>query len=223
MITQEQVDRILRLAGNGLPFVSLYLPVEPDQPGRRTYRARLASLLEGIRPLADDRSLEHAARLSLGDDIAKIEQRLGEEPQRPGTVAVFSCTGHGVYEEVWLPRATHERVVVDADPYVRPMLAVLDEYDRTCAVVVDEATAQVWEYHLDEVRELEAIRDRTLRGPSTPRARRGPGPRQGRRAEQRHYRRLIGELKRLFKEGASICWPSAGTPIRCRPSSSTSP
>ncbi|MFJ1605911.1 hypothetical protein ACIOHS_21425 [Streptomyces sp. NPDC088253] len=215
MITQEQVDRILRLGGNGLPLVSLYLPVEPDQPGRRAYRTRLASLLERIGPLADDHSLEHAVRLSLRDDIAKIEQRLGEEPQRPGTVVVFSCSGNGVYEEVWLPRATHERVVVDADPYVRPMLAVLDEYDRTCAVVVDEATAQIWEYHLDEVQELEAIRDRTLRG-----SRHVAGIDEDRvrnkadELSKRHYRRLIGELKRLFKEGGFDLLAVGGHPYQ---------
>lgn len=202
MITQEQVDRILRLGGNGLPLVSLYLPVEPDQPGRRTYRARLDSLLDRIRPLADDDSLEHPVRLSLRDDLAKIERRLGEEPRRAGTVAVFSCSGDGVYEEVWLPRGTHERVVVDADPYVRPMLAVLDESYRTCAVVVDKGTAQIWEYHLDEVRELEAVRDRVLRRPDH-----AAGPAEDRvrdkadEVSKRHYRRLVGELKRLFREG----------------------
>ncbi|MFD8216077.1 hypothetical protein ACFV2U_20615 [Streptomyces sp. NPDC059697] len=215
MITQEQVDRILRLDGNGLPLVSLYLPVEPDQPGRRTYRARLAGLLDRIRPLADDHSLEHAARLSLRDDIAKIEQRLGEEPQRPGTVVVFSCSGNGVYEEAWLPRAAHERVVVDAAPFVRPMLAVLDEYHRICAVVVDEATAQIWEYHLDEVRELEAIRDRTLRGPEHAAGLDADPVRDmADELSKRHYRRLIGELKRLFKEGGFDLLAVGGHPYQ---------
>lgn len=202
MITQEQVDRILRLGGNGLPLVSLYIPVEPGRPGRRTYRARLAGLLDRIRPLADDQSLAHAVRLSLRDDIAKIEKALGEEPHQPGAVAVFSCTGNGIYEEVRLPRGTRERVVVDADPYVRPMLALLDEYYRTCAVVVDKGTAQIWEYHLDQVRELEAIRDRTLRKPDY--AAGLDEDRVRNKADElskRHYRRLVGELKRLFHGG----------------------
>jgi peptide chain release factor subunit 1 len=127
---------------------------------------------------------------------------LGEEPQRAGTAVVFSCGGNGVYEELWLPRGTHERVVVDTEPYVRPMLAVLDAYYRTCAVVVDKGTAQLWEYHLDEVRELEAVRDRTLRRPDH-----AAGPDEDRvrdkadEVSKRHYRRLVGELKRLFREG----------------------
>ncbi|MFF9114748.1 hypothetical protein ACF09Y_03815 [Streptomyces massasporeus] len=202
MITQDQVDRILRLDGNGLPLVSLYIPAEPDRTGRRAFLTRVASLLDRIQPLAEDHSLEHAARLSLRDDIAKIGKSLEEEPHRPGAVAVFSCSGNGVYEQVWLPRSTRERVVVDADPYVRPMLGVLDEYYRTCAVVVDKGTGQVWEHYIDEARELETIRDRTLRKPNY--AAGFAEDRVRNKADElskRHYRRLIGELKQLFGTG----------------------
>ncbi|MER7662622.1 hypothetical protein [Streptomyces sp. NPDC096193] len=203
MITQDQVDRILRLDGNGLPLVSLYVPAEPDRTGRRAFLTRVASLLDRIRPLAEDRSLEHAARLSLRDDIAKIEKSLEEEPHRPGAVAVFSCSGNGVYEQVWLPRSTRERIVVDAGPYVRPMLGVLDEYYRTCAVIVDKGTGQVWEHYIDQARELETIRDRTLRKPDY-----AAGLAEDRvrnkadELSKRHYRRLIGELKQLFGTGS---------------------
>ncbi|MFD9222211.1 hypothetical protein ACFWDI_19880 [Streptomyces sp. NPDC060064] len=203
MITQEQVDQILRVEGNGLPCVSLYVPVEADRRGRRAFMARLASLLDRIRPLAEDSSLEHAARLSLREDIAKIEKTLVEEPHEPGAVAVFSCSGNGVYEEVRLPRSTRERIVVDADPYVRPMLGVLDEYYRTCAVIVDKGTGQVWEHYLDQVRELEMIRDRTLRKPNY-----AAGLAEDRvrnkadELSKRHYRRLVAELKQLFGNGS---------------------
>ncbi|WP_326649615.1 MULTISPECIES: hypothetical protein [unclassified Streptomyces] len=203
MITQDQVDRILRLDGNGLPLVSLYVPAEPDRTGRRAFLTRVASLLDRIRPLAEDRTLEHAARLSLRDDIAKIEKTLEEEPHRSGAVAVFSCSGNGVYEQVWLPRSTRERIVVDADPYVRPMLGVLDEYYRTCAVIVDKGTGQVWEHYIDQARELETIRDRTLRKPNY-----AAGLAEDRvrnkadELSKRHYRRLIGELKQLFGTGS---------------------
>ncbi|BBJ38713.1 hypothetical protein SSPO_014310 [Streptomyces antimycoticus] len=199
MITQEQVDRVLRLSGNGLPCVSLYVPVLPEQPGRSTFMTRVASLLDGIRPLSLDSSLDHAARLSLREDIVKLEKSLAFEPHQPGAVAVFACSGKDVYEEVWLPRPTRERIVVNSDPYVRPMLAVLDEYDRACAVIVDRGTGEIWEHYLDQARELEAIRDRTLRKPDY-----AAGLAEDRvrnkadELSKRHFRKLIGELKQLF-------------------------
>ncbi|WP_159039686.1 hypothetical protein [Streptomyces sp. TP-A0356] len=203
MITQEQVDRILRLNGNGLPLVSLYVPADPPQgTGRRAFSTRVASLLDRIRPLAENGSLDRAARLSLREDIARIEKFLEEEPQRPGAAAVFCCSGRDIYEEVWLPRRTRERVVVDADPYVRPLLGVLDEYYRTCAVVVHKGVGQVWECYLDQVRELEVIRDRVLRkhdyadGYAEYRVRN-----KADELSKRHYRRLVAELKQLFAGG----------------------
>ncbi|MFF7973515.1 hypothetical protein [Streptomyces sp. NPDC007905] len=202
MITQEQIERILRLRGNGLPLVSLYVPVNPGRPDRREFDSRVTSLMNRIQPLAEDASAEHAVRLSLREDIARIEKTLKEEPLRPGTVAVFSCAGHDVYEQVWLPRGTRENIVVDADPYVRPLLGVLDEYYRTCAVVGDKSVGQVWEYYLDEVRELEVIRDRVQRKHAYSDAYAEPRVRnKADELSKKHYRRLVGELKRLFASG----------------------
>ncbi|MFC9636558.1 hypothetical protein ACFTY8_47140 [Streptomyces mirabilis] len=202
MITQEQIERILRLRGDGLPLVSLYVPVNPGRPDRREFDSRVSSLLNRIRPLSEDASAEHAVRLSLREDIARIEKTLSEEPIRPGAVAVFSCAGHDIYEQVWLPRKTRESIVVDADPYVRPLLGVLDEYYRTCAVLVDKSVGQVWEYLLDEVRELEVIRDRVLRKHAY--SDEYAEYRVRNKADElskKHYRRLVGELKQLFASG----------------------
>jgi peptide chain release factor subunit 1 len=202
MITQEQVDRILRLDGNGLPCVSLYVPAAPGRTGRRTVVTQVASLLDGIRPLAEDKSLEHVARLSLREDIATIEKSIEEEPHRAGAVAVFSCSGQGFYEQLWLPRSTHERAVVDADPYVRPMLGVLDEYERTCVAIVDKADGRIWEHFIDEAQELKAVRDRGLRkvshatGLTEHRVRN-----KADELSKKHYRRLVGELRQLFGNG----------------------
>jgi len=38
------------------------------------------------------------------------------------------------------------------------MLAVLDEYHRSCVVVVDRETARTWELYQDEMRETGTLR-----------------------------------------------------------------
>jgi|CZKW01.1.fsa_nt_gi hypothetical protein len=40
----------------------------------------------------------------------------GEEHWRPGTVAIFACSGRDLFEEVPLPRTMREQIVVDAAP-----------------------------------------------------------------------------------------------------------
>ena len=109
MITAETVNGIVRFQANGLPVVSLYCRVDPGA-SQREVRARVDSLLDQIRPLAKDRDLDHRYRLSVRTDIERIKDALGSERWPPGTIAIFSCSGRGLYKEIPLPRLVQEQV-----------------------------------------------------------------------------------------------------------------
>jgi hypothetical protein len=164
MITAETIERIVGFDGGELPVLSAYVAVEVD-PGSRAPRTRAASLMHTVRPLTDNGSLGHAARVSLRADIERIEQAAEQDRWKPGTVAIFACSGAGFYEEVALPRPVRDRVVTDATPFVRPMLAVLGEYHRACVVVVDRESARTWELYQRELRQTGELEDATLRKP----------------------------------------------------------
>ena len=159
MITAETVNRILSFHGDGLPVVSLYGRIDPGASPREVH-ARMMSLLDQVRPLAKDHELEHQSRLSVRDDIERIRAALDSRRWPPGAVAIFSCSGRDLYEEVPLPRRVREQVVVDATPFARPMLAVLSEYHRACVLVINKASARVWEVDQDEMREVSPSRTR---------------------------------------------------------------
>jgi peptide chain release factor subunit 1 len=80
-------------------------------------------------------------------DIERIKERPGNDNWPPGAMAIFACNGRGLYEEIPLPRGTGPDLVVDETPFVRPMLAVLDEYHRSCVVVIDKESARIWELY----------------------------------------------------------------------------
>src|SRR6266566_7148027 len=165
MLEADTVNRILRFRGNGVPVVSLYAPVGAGA-ARREVNARVSSLLAEIHPLARDSALTHEARMSVRADIERIKEALGQERWQPGAIAIFSCSGRDLYEEVPLPRRVRERIIVDATAFSRPMLAVLDEYHRSCVAVIDRASVRVWELYQDEMREVSKVRDRVLRKPN---------------------------------------------------------
>jgi peptide chain release factor subunit 1 len=202
MAASDTIERLVRFDGRGLPVMSLYVGV-PEDPGlRRAVGSQVSSLLHAIRPLAEDKSIEREARLSLRADIERLENPDEHARWPPGTVAVFACHGAGLFETVALPRQIRERAVVDATPWLRPMLAVLDEYHRTCVTVVDRESARFWELYLNELRELEGLRDEVLRKPDY--AGWGGFEEHGvhNRAEElekSHYRRVAGVLDGLFR------------------------
>ncbi len=108
MITAETVNGIVRFQAAGLPVVSLYCRVDPDA-SQREVQTRVDSLLDQIRPLAKDRALDHRYRLSVRGDIERIKDALGSERWPPGTIAIFSCSGRDLYEEIPLPRRVREQ------------------------------------------------------------------------------------------------------------------
>src|SRR5580704_2664490 len=193
MITAETVNGIVRFQANGLPVVSLYCRVDPGA-SQREVCARVDSLLDQIRPLAKDRDLDHRYRLSVRTDIERIKDALGSERWPPGTVAVFSCSGRGLYEEIPLPRRVREQVMVYATPLARPMLAVLGEYSRACVLVINREAAPVWEMYQDEMREVETITDPLRKAGNT----------GGSCAEDRIQNRVDEQSKRHFRRVAQV-------------------
>ena len=125
----------------------------------------MMSLLDQVRPLAKDQrsSTSPACRCAL--DIERIKEAVDSNRWPPGAVAIFSCSGRDLYEEVPLPRRVREQVIVDATPFARPMLAVLSEYHRACVLVINKASARVWEIDQDEMHEVTKFKDPVLRKP----------------------------------------------------------
>jgi hypothetical protein len=193
MLETETVDRILRLDGAGLPVLSLYVRYDPED--RRAFPSRVDEQLHEVRLLIKDPAFNREARLSLRGDVARIEEAATEEHLHPQAVAFFSCSGRGVFEDVELPRPVRDRHVVDATAWVRPLVAVLDEYHRCRVVVIDRGRARFFDLYQDEMVERGAIRDRTLRKPDYAAGMREYATRN--KAEllaKRHYRRVAERL-----------------------------
>jgi peptide chain release factor subunit 1 len=193
MITAETVNGIVRFQANGLPVVSLYCRVDPGA-SRREVRARVDSLLDQVRALAKDRDFDHRYRLSARTDIERIKDALDSERWPPGTIAIFSCSGRGLYEEIPLPRRMREQVMVDMTPLARPMLAVLGEYPRACVLVVNREAAPVWEMYQDEMHEVQTVTDPLRKAGNTGES----------RPEDRIQNRVDEQAKRHFRRAASM-------------------
>jgi peptide subunit release factor 1 (eRF1) len=197
------IERIEHFHGGGLRVVSTYLATTAGSDARRALRTKADSLLHEIRSLGDDRSLDHAVRMSLRGDMARIDAVLDSEPISHGTLVIFSCTGADLFEAIRLPRAIRDRIVVDATAWIRPLLAVLDEYRRCCTVVVDRESAHLWELYLGELRDAGRLRGRALRDPAH-------GGWHGlsehgvrNKADElakRHFREVAAALDRRFRE-----------------------
>jgi peptide chain release factor subunit 1 len=202
VLTSETIDRIARLDGDGLPVVSAYVSVPVDPKDRSALRTRAASLVHRIRPMAEDDSLDRKARLSMREDIERIEEAVADGDWKPGAIALFSCSGAGLFDHVPLPRAVPDHIHVDQTPWVRPLAAVLDELHRYCVAVIDRKSARAWELYQGEFLDARELEDEALRKPDYAGWQGYEEHRVSNRADElakRHFHRTAELLEELFR------------------------
>ncbi len=163
MITAATIRRIRDAETDELPVISMYVTVPVDVGERSRLKTHVTSLLEQVRPLGEDHTLGHDARLSVRADLERIADLCANERWQPPAVAVFSCSGRSFLEEVQLPRRAGDRIVADATPWIRPMMAVLEEFHRAVVLVTDSNSARLWELFQGEFHQLRDIEHRALR------------------------------------------------------------
>jgi peptide chain release factor subunit 1 len=157
-----------------------------------------------VKPLVEEGALDRSARLSVRDDIARIEQAAAEMQWSPGSVAFFACSAHGLFETVSLHRTVRDRVVVDPTPWTRPMHAVLDEYHRAAVLVLDRRRARLWEVFHEDIREEVAFEAEVVRKPNFGGWYGLDEYRVSDRAEEvarRHFARVVDTLRAVFRDG----------------------
>lgn len=203
MITAGAIRRIRDIEPGEPPVISMYLTVPVDPRERNGLRTRVNSLLERLRPLAEDESLSRAARQSVRQDLERIERLSEAEHWKPPAIALFACADKGVLEEVQLPRRVGDRVVADTTPLIWPAMAVLRAHHRAVVAVLDSKSAQVWELYQGEIQRLQAAEDRALRKPNYAGWHGLDEYTVGNKAaelEKQHFLRVVGMLDQLFTD-----------------------
>lgn len=149
MLTQETLDRIRRFEGASYPVLSVYMNLAPEGAEARSVGARLRDMLKPIRGAAD--RLDHRARSSLRrdiDSVLELQKRI--EADLGHGVAIFASSGRDLLEYVSVPRKVWDSAVADARPYIRPLAAVLDEFHRYAAAIVDRRRSRIFESYVGE-------------------------------------------------------------------------
>jgi peptide chain release factor subunit 1 len=205
-LAPERVDQALRdlvdVRSTEAPVVSMYWSIPADPGQLEGARAALYDLVRDVRRAADADDLPHAARMSLRADAGRLLELEAVASRLAGhTLGYFRCSRAGVDEAVVLPSWVRNRVELAAKPYVRPLLAVLDEAHRYAVVIVDREHGRLYEFYLGELEAQERSDGRALRKPDF-----APGDKEHgvhRKAEElakRHYRQTVQVLERLVQE-----------------------
>jgi peptide chain release factor subunit 1 len=128
---------------DGAPVTSVYLDVDGRRyPRRADYLVRLEDLLRK----AGNGSWPKEHRRSVEADAESTRRFVSDQFERKGTrgLALFSCSGAGLWKDVALPQAVRDRIVVGPRPHLLPLEAVLESFEAFCTALVDREKARIF-------------------------------------------------------------------------------
>lgn len=145
------------------PVISLYFHLSPEklmpeQKGvLRFFRSLRKSAIEKRREFLDD--LPRNQRQTVERDMEQIETFLSRYvvPSGMRSVVIFK-SGKALNRVISLPLRTVDNLVVDPDPYILPLEAILEENDRVLGVEVSKGTSKLFVYLLGYIQEVDRIK-----------------------------------------------------------------
>ena len=162
-INREDLRNIARQQYEG-PVITLYLNFGPDRLVRAD-RPVFLSVFSSLRHAALEtskahiESLPHTQRLRVPEDLREIQEFLeGYEPTGARSIVILK-SGTQLNRVVPLPVRVADSLTIEADPYIEPLEAIMEEQHRV--LVMDVAKQEVgfslyelgWEERLRELKE----------------------------------------------------------------------
>ncbi len=137
------------------PFLSLYLWTDPSRGPGRNIRAQLLQLIRPIRERVPAGSQAHG----LDEAIAAAADYVRTLRSPPRGLAIFCSPDRDRFDAIRLRVPLLPYAEWSAVPYLRPLLAAIDEYERTLIVLMDKERARFIFDYLEQGEELATLTD----------------------------------------------------------------
>jgi len=149
MITRKQILQMINFKGDGNSVISLYLSLNPDRLKNREFVVEAKSLLKKIEndPVLED---------EYGRIVDFLETRFDPSSR---SVVIFSSPKDKLFQIYEVPIPVKSTCIVGKEPYIKPLIRLLEQYERYCLVLVDGKRARVFSIYMGKVEEHTYILD----------------------------------------------------------------
>ena len=156
---RSQIEALAKYKSQGAFVTSLYLDTDKGRMGRKEIHLALKNLLNEAKdqacglPVAKDKTDSLLRDLDLISEYGS--QTLGTS--NAAGLAIFSDSQKKFWEALDLPHGPRNRVIFDANFYVRPLAAILDKYSSICALLISRREAVWYDVSMEEIKFLDKI------------------------------------------------------------------
>jgi peptide subunit release factor 1 (eRF1) len=152
VIHDETLKQLVAFSNHEHPVISLYLNVTPPRPFASELNAAIHAKKQQLK----------ASGLLSKDQLRALEEMLARlQNYAQGLVGalertrllVLFASPEKLWQEFRLPVALPTRLVIDKDPYIRPLTALLEEFRRYCVLLADARKARLFSLYLGDIEE----------------------------------------------------------------------
>lgn len=130
--------------------LSAYLDISPEEVATGQVRLKLKEMARSWL----DRIQDKQERRAFENEVARIERYLTYELKEPGrSLVIFTSEPANLWRAYRVPVRIRTRLVWGERPYLRPLLTVLDEYERYGVVLTTREEARFFLFYLGEIAE----------------------------------------------------------------------
>ncbi len=160
MLNREELKEIAKMRAEDAFFVSLYLNVNPLTNRKNDYVIHVKNMLKQT-----TEKLDKVVLKKINSDFEKIEAYvLANKRIFKKGLAVLSSQEKNIWKEFHLSVPIKNEVIVDKTPYIKPLLDILDNYQRYAILLVDRESARLFVIHLGEIEEYTEIHSADVPG-----------------------------------------------------------
>lgn len=151
MITKVALEKLLRHEGKkDSPVLSIYLHWERSKGLNATHsmQTEMKQMLKSI-----EQSLKQSDRSTYGADVEYALQRLADYKPHGQSVAIFCDASENFWQTHDLNVPLRNQAWWEETPHVRPLLEILDEYERFGVILTNKTQARLFTVFWGEIEE----------------------------------------------------------------------
>ena len=147
MLSRSELKEIASMKKKDGYFVSLYLNVDPMFNKKGDYMVHLKNMLKTV-----IESLDKNVYKRVKDDLGRIDKYvLTNKRMFKKGLALLSSSANSFWKEYHLVIPVKNELIVDKSPYTKPLMDILDNYQRYAVLLVDKESARIFVIHLREI------------------------------------------------------------------------
>jgi len=159
MISREVLTELIAFNPEQYLTTTLYLRIEKTP--QLSHSIELKDLIKLRKRELETQKWSQEVKKSIENDLKKIQDFVTLEFARDGvnTLAIFSCSALKFWKVVTLLIPIQSQLVIQPQPYYRPLSAAIDQHKRFLFILVERAKARLFEICAGEILEHSDILD----------------------------------------------------------------